>query len=181
MLIVGLFTSLDFQAARITMIASVVAILAAIIIARAIQQSGRQQIVKQLMEGKAATYRQLIDQWHDLLRSGGGAEDRGRAQLPEELRSLERSLAVFGAGRVLKAYVALRDLERERGLQSPEVRSQLAKVLLEIRKDLGSDTVGLTAEDLRHLLFADAEAMSIPANASDYQGRRLPVSLRSDA
>ena len=179
--IAGLLTGMDFQVGRITAIASVVVLLASVIIARAIRRSGRQEIATELVEGKAATYRQLIDLWCGLLRNGRGAEDRSRAQCCEELRGLEQSLALYGCARVLKAYAALRALEREGSSQSPDVRLQFTKTLLEIRKDFGSDTVGLTAGDLRELLFADVETVSTPANASDYPGRRLPVSLRSDS
>lgn len=178
--IMGLFTSLDFQVARITAIASVVALLVALIIAHAIRRSAGPRIANQVMEGKAATYRRLIDLWLGLIQDGRGAEGRSRSRSPEELRDLERSLALYGSAKVLKAHVVLRALEREGRMQSTEVKSELVKALLEIRADLGSETVGLTLEDLHRLLFADAETVSTPGNASDYQGRRLPMSLRSD-
>lgn len=179
--VAGLFTSLDFQVARITAIASTVVLLASIIIARAVRQVGGRINANQLLEGKFAAYRQLVDLWNELLRNERETGDRSRAQLLEELVTLEASLAVYGGVRVLKAHLALRASQRGRGRQGPELRSQLAKVFWEIRKDLGADTIGLTAEDLQQLLFADAEPVSAPAIPSDGQGRRLPVSLRSDS
>ncbi len=179
--IVGLFAGVESQIGRIVAIASAVFLLASIIIARAIWHVGGRMNANQLLEGKVATYRQLVDLWNGLVRNERETGDRSRAQSLEELGNLEASLAVYGGARVLKAHLALRASERGRGRQSPEVRSQLAKLLWEIRKDLGSATVGLTAEDLQQLLFADAEPVSTSADTSTCQGRRLPVSLRSDS
>ena len=163
----GTFHGPGFPGCQDRAIASAVVLLASIIIARAIWQVGGRMNANQLLEGKVATYRQLVDLWNGLVRNERETGDRGRAQSLEELGTLEASLAVYGGTRVLKAHLALRASERGRGRQSPEVRLQLAKLLWEIRKDLGSETVGLTAEDLQQLLFADAETVSIPANTSD--------------
>ena len=179
MFIVGLFASLDFQVARITAIASVVALLASLIIVRGIRGAGRQNKANPLFEEKAKTYRLLIDLWYGLLRQGRGSEDGSRTQSSEELRSLERLLALYGSPSVIKAHTALRELERGSGVQSPDVRLQFAKALLEIRKDLGSETVGLTPEGLQQLLFADPEKVSASASTNAYQDRQLHVSLTS--
>jgi len=177
--IVGLFTSMDFQVARITAIASVVALLASLIIARGIRQAGRQNKATPLFEEKAKTYRLLIDLWYGLLRQGRGADDRSRTQSSDELRGLERLLALYASANVIKAHIALRALERDCGAQSPDVRLQFAKALLEIRKDLGSETAGLTPEDLQQLLFADSDKVAASANTNAYQDRQLHVALMS--
>jgi hypothetical protein len=179
MIIGGLFASLDSQVARITAIVSVVALLASVIIARGIRATGEQNEADRLFEEKAKTYRLLIDSWYVLLRQGGGADDRSRAQASEELRSLERLLALYGSASAIKAHTALRTLARDRGAQSPEARSQFARVLLEIRKDLGSGTVGLTAEDLQQLLFDDSDKVSASASASAFQDGQFRLTLTS--
>ena len=179
MFVVGLFASLDFQSARITAIASLVALLAANMVARAIRKAGRQNRATLPVEEKAKTYRLLVDLWQGLLRQGRGVDDRSRAQSSEELRSLERMLALYGSARVIKAHITLRALERDSGAHSPDVRLQFAKAIVEIRKDLGSETVGLTPEDLQQLLFGDSDKGSVPANSNAYQDRQLHALLPS--
>ena len=92
---------------------------------------------------------------------------------------MERLLALYGSARVIKAYIALRALERDGGPQSPDVELQFAKALLETRKDLGSETVGLKPEDLRQLLFGDSDQGSVAANSNAYQDRQLHAALAS--
>jgi hypothetical protein len=55
------------------------------------------------------------------------------------------------------------------------VRPQFA-TLPEMRQDLGAETTGLTAEELLHLLFAEADQASTPAPAyRDAQPRVSPA------
>ena len=177
--IAGVFTSLDFQVARITAIASAVALLASIIIARSIRASGKQNQATLPIEERANNYRLMADLWCGLLRQGLGAGDRTGTQSSEDLRTLERSLALHGSPSVIKAHITLRALERDCGTHSPDVRLQFAKLLVEMRKDLGSQTVGLTPDDLQQLLFADSDKGGSSANTNAYQDRQLHVALTS--
>src|SRR5438093_1573013 len=152
----GLFGSMDFPVAAVTVIASVVALLAALIIASSIRQVGKQNAAHQLHTEKAATYQLFIDLWEDLLRHGRDAEERNPDTLSEELLALDRRLMLYGSAGVVKAHAGLRALERDSGAHNPRVRSQVATVLMEIRQDLGLETQGLTAEELLPLLLADA-------------------------
>lgn len=174
-----LFGSMDFQVAAVTAIASVVALLAALIIASSIRQAGKQNTAHQLHTEKAATYQRFIDLWEDLLRHGRDAEDHSPDTVSEEFLALDRRLMLYGSAGVVKAYAALRALERESGAHHPHVRSQFATLLMEIRQDLGAETAGLTAAELLPLLFANADQASAPANASSYQDRTPRVSLTS--
>ena len=94
-----LFGSMDFQVAAVTAIASVVALLAALIIASSIRQAGKQNTAHQLHTEKAATYQLFIDLWEDLLRHGRDAEERSPDTLSEELLALDRRLLLYGSPR----------------------------------------------------------------------------------
>lgn len=178
---VELFGSMDFQVAAVTAIASVVALLAALIIASSIRQAAKQNTANQLHTEKAATYQLFIDLWEDLLRHGRDSEDRSPNTLSEELLALDRRLMLYGSSGVVKAHAALRALERESGAQNPRVRSQFTKVLIETRQDLGLETQGLTAEEFLPLLGADSAKTSVPTNAGSYQNLTPRVSLASDS
>jgi|GEM_PF-2009361 len=175
--IVERLRSMDFQVAAVTTSASVVILLAALIIAKSIRQASQQHQAPQLRAEQAATYQRCTDLWGHLLRHGHGAEARSPHGLSDELLDLERLLLLYGSPGVLKAYAALRALERESGAHHPHVRAQFATLLLEMRQDLGSETTGLTAAALLPLLFAEAAQASTPVPAPAYQDLQPRVSL----
>ena len=124
-------------------------------------------MVNQLQQEKAATYKLFVDLWVAL-------EGRSAPELSEVLHGLDHLLALFGGSNVIKAHNALRVSARESGTQNPDVRSQFGKALMEIRKDLGSDTRGLAAEDLRQLLCPNSERFNFSEESKDPQpGRAL--------
>jgi hypothetical protein len=177
--IIDLFQRMDFQVAMVTAIASVVALFAARIIASSLHQVSTQHKLDQLHAEKAATYLRFLDLWTSLLQHGRDSGDHSSDTRSEELLALERLLMLYGSSSVVKAYVALRTLERDSGFLHPQVRLQVAKVLLEIRQDLGMGTRRLTVEELLSLLRADAAKTSAPVNVSAYHDLTPRVSLVS--
>lgn len=175
------FASMDFQFATVTVIASVFALLVAMVIASSIREASRQNKANQLHAQKATSYQLFIEQWGSLLRHERGSEDRSPNKLSEDLKTLNHLLILYGSSGVVKAHASLRALERESGAQSPNVRSQFAKALMEIRKDLGSETQGLTVDELQQLLFANSERVSASAKTNDYQDLQPRVSLESNS
>lgn len=170
-LVVGLFASLESQAARITACASTVALLAAIIIASSIRQAGRQIRANRLSAEKGATYRLFIELWENLLNQGKESADRGSTELSKELRTLDLLLSLYGSPAVIKGHTTLRMLEQERGARNEDLRAPFARALVEIRKDLGSDTHGLAAEELRQLLLPASDKANISTGLKDTQLR----------
>jgi hypothetical protein len=180
-LIAERFARMDFQVATVTAIASVVALLAAVIVASSIRLASRENRANQLRAEKAATYQLFIDLWGDIVRQGRGTEDRSLNKLSEELQTLDRLLILYGSPVVVKAHAALQALRRGSGAQNPTVRSQLAKALMEIRKDLGSVTQGLTAQELEQLLLANFDKVSASAKADSHQDYQPRVSIASNS
>lgn len=173
--IVSLFGSLDVQVARVTSIASAVALLAALIIASNIRQLGRQNKVNQLQPEKAATYKLFLDLWVALLQQRSSLEDRSAPELSEALDHLDHLLALFGGSYVIKAHTALRTSVREDTTQQSEIRSQFINAVIAVRKDLGSDTPGPTAEDLQQLLCPTSERFNSSEASADPQPDRAPA------
>jgi type II secretory pathway component PulJ len=152
--IVSLFASLDAQVARVTAIASAVALLAAMLLASAIREATQKSKANQIREQKGAAYQLFIDCWED------------QANAPGKLQSLDRQLALYGGGAVIKSHVALRAIAREKGPRHPEAAAQFGKALLEIRKDLGADVKagGVTALELQQLV------LTTPASSLSHAG-----------
>lgn len=159
----ALFLGMDTQIATVTGVASVVVLLAALLVASSIRQAIKQNRTNQFHADKATTYKLFINTWSSLLRERAGRVSHGAAPLPEALQTLHLSLALYGSPAVIKAHTALRVLLKESGTLNPELlKPQFAKALLEVRKDLGSDTRGLATEALQDLLLSDAERPILP-------------------
>lgn len=173
--IVSLCVGMESQLRRVTAIASGVALLAAMIIASSIREASKQSQANQLHAQKATTYELLIEQW-EKLRQRCASEDRRPSQLPEELHALDRVLALYDRLNVIRAHTALRVSARTR---NPDVRWQFGKALMEIRKDLGSDTRDLAPEDFQRLLFPNAQRFDFSEESKDPQPGRAPGATAS--
>jgi hypothetical protein len=169
------------QVVAVTATASTVMLLAALIIASSIRQATTQNKANQLYAEKVMTYQRFMDVWEDLFRHGHHAVDRNPQELSEELLMLDRHLILYGAPGIVKAYAVLRVLERDNGAQHADVRSQFVKVLVEIRRDLGSGTHTLTVGELQQLCFANSDGVSASTTASAYQDLQPRVSLASNS
>jgi hypothetical protein len=179
--IVERLRSMDFQVAAVTTSASIVILLAAMIIARSIRQTGKQPTGHPLHAAKTLTYQLFVDLWGDFLRYGRTTEARSPETLSKELLALDRQLMLYGSAGVVNVYAALRALERHSGIQHPQVRSQIARVIMEIRQDLGVETQGLALAELLPLLLADADQANTPATAPAYQDLQPRVSLAASS
>jgi len=155
--IVSLFAGLDTQVARVTAIASVVVLLASMIITAGIREAGRRSTAAQHREQKAATYQFFVDCWED------------PTSAREKLQALDRLLALYGGAAVIKAHVALRTIAREKGSWHPDAASQFGKALFEIRKDLGEDGQGITAGELQELVLPVSDSVGSAARLGDPQ------------
>ena len=163
----------------ITAITSIVALLVSLIIAGSIRRTSQQNKANLLHAENVATYQLFADMWASLLQYGRGPEEGNSSKLSTELQALDCFLTLYGSPGVIKAHAVLRALARASGAQNPQVRSQFAKALLEIRKDLGSKMQSLTAEELEQFIFAEAGKVSASSKASAYRGRQARVYLAS--
>ncbi len=150
----------------------------ALIIANKIRDASRQQKMSLFRGERAAAYQVLIQLWQErLLQSPGLESDSNNSS--EELRALDRLLLVYGNPDVIQAHAVLRALEKKVELQAPKFRSQLIQVLIEIRKDIGSDIRSLKLDELEQLLFVDSPELNITTKANIYGDLQPRVSLIS--
>jgi hypothetical protein len=165
--IVDVFSVLDRDVANLTALSSVVALGAAWIIARGgLGPSERRRKESALREEKTATYQLFVDFWESLLRRGRTRSEQLPVDLGGKLHVLERYLALYGGARVIRAHTSLRELERDKGTQHPDVRARLCDALVAIRKDLGADIPLNAADELERLVLPIAQAVERPASES---------------
>jgi hypothetical protein len=134
--------------------------------ARAVGRAGERRTAELLRAERAATYQLFADVWAAVAEG---------AELAAERRTLDRLMALYAGPGALQAHLTLRALERGRGPADPALRTQLARALVAIRRDLGLETRGVSAEDLA-ALFAPA-APAAPGAAAAPQSARPRVSL----
>lgn len=147
--VLDLFGTLEPQVATITAIASVVALLCAAHIAGGFKWTGRKKAEIQVRADKANLYERIVLIWGEKLSHRTTVMDQATG---DELHKLERLLTLRGSSKVIKTYVDLQVLEKNAGLQSPEIPSQVVKVLLEMRKDLGQGVQNLNERDFVNVL-----------------------------
>ena len=127
-------------------------LVAAVVLARAARQGQLRRAAEALRPERTATYQLFTDLWANAIERGGPPAGPESDEQAAERRALDRLLALYASPQVLKAHTALRALERERGAGDPALRPELGRALLAIRRDLGLETAGLSAEDLQRLI-----------------------------
>ena len=176
--VVDLFGVLEPQAAVITIIASVIALLCVTIITWGFVRIGQKETKVHMHLEKAQLYERVLLLWGVKLNSKSTAVDQ---PVEDELQQLAQLLTLHGGPKVIKAYVELHTLGSAVGLHSPDVPSQFAKVLMEMRKDLGLSTLNLQAEDFLPLLVTHVNVVSDPRKAQQRQDLEPRVSLATSA
>jgi len=145
--VADLYAKLDVQSGPIVGFASLVLLLSALAFASGMRDARRRTIEKPLVRDKAALYERIIHEWLDAHGRVPEGLDFG-----DQILDLEKSLALRAGPAVLNAYAVLRKIHESSGFTSPELRPQLAKVLFEMRKDLGLTLKGLEEKEMP-LLF----------------------------
>ena len=151
----SLFATLDAQVAKVTAIGSAVVIAAAAIIASAVRKGSAKSQTARVQEQKLGAYQFFVECW----------QDEGVAL--HKLFALDRLLALYGGAGVIKAHAALRAIAREKGAAHPDATSQLGKLLLEIRKELGTGAQGITALELQQLVISAPAASAAHAGSGN--------------
>lgn len=160
--VLDLFGTLEPQVATITAIASVVALLCATIIAGGFKWTGRKEAEAQVRAEKANLYEGIVLIWGEKLSNRMKAMDQATEH---ELQKLERLLTLRGSSKVIKTYIELQVLEKNVGLQSAEIPTQIANLLLEMRKDLGQAVLNLSESDLVNVLNVEVLRGSSPSTS----------------
>jgi hypothetical protein len=151
----SVFAALDAQVARVTAIGTTAVLAAAAIVAAAVRKGGEKGRGAPVQEQKVGVYRFFAECWQD------------PATAPLKFQALDRLLALHGAAAVIRAHTALRNMARQHGARHPDTLSQLGRVLLEMRKDLGTSAQGITALELQQLVIADPTALAAHAGSGN--------------
>jgi hypothetical protein len=178
---VGLPKGMNSQLVWITLIASASVLLSAMTIANSLRALRRQSSINQTREDRAAAYHVFSKVWSELLQQTSKSEIMSPEKRFEAMLTLNCLLVLYGSPGVVNAHLALQAMERELGAQDSMMRTQFAETLLVIRNDLGSESTGLTVEQLDQLFFADANKVRSRSKANSYQDFPPRVSLASNS
>lgn len=167
-----LYMALDPQTAKLTTFISIIVLLCTLAIAHGIRIAAMRRMRQQLGMEIAAAYQYFMDYWGEMLNQKIPVN-----KSPEMLQTLGRFMALYGNSEVLKAHMALQTMMQEGGAQAADMRAQFGKALFAMRKDLGADTAGITAQQLQRLVLQEQDgkgpatvapqSQSAPGAASD--------------
>lgn len=177
----GMVPQISFQEIPLTNIISFVTLLAVSIIAIRVRRISKQTSANHLSVEKGVTYQFLIELWKGKINEEPMAGEQSATAINSELEALDHMLALYGSSGVIKAHIMLRSMEQINGAKSREVKSQFAKTIIEIRKDLGSEARELVAEDLTQLLFDNSQKPDTSVRMNAYDNLKPRVSLVSNS
>lgn len=169
--LLDLFATLESQVATITAVLSIVALLCASIMAGGQKWRGRNEKELQLRAEKADVYEKILLCWGEVLSARPTSVE---PSLLNDLHKLERVLTLRGSARVLKLYGDIQACINISRSPAPELPSLIAKLALEMRRDLGQSTISVGEQELLTVMnLVPPQARS----AAPVQTPLSPVSL----
>lgn len=147
--LLDLFGTFEPQVVTITVIASAVALLCAAIVAGGFKWMGRNKKEVQIRAEKADLYEKILLCWGEVLSARPNSVE---PSLLNDLHKLERVLTLRGSPRVLKLYGDIQNCVNGARPQSSDLPSLIAKLALEMRRDLGQSTISVGEPELLTVL-----------------------------
>ena len=141
-----LYMSMDPQVARVTTIASIVAIFCALMIASGLKSNNPNSLPAE----KVTLYQQLLVHWSEFLKNASVGEVR---VADGELVSLEQRLALHGNPKVIAAHINLCKSTEQEGKLGDKSRDMLKKLHIEMRADIGRTEMNLNKNGPLDLLL----------------------------
>jgi hypothetical protein len=140
--VTGVFATLDPQIEVVLAVASIVALLCAVIISEGLKARGRNDPYSIVAGEPAKTYERLLLLCCERLREQG---HDARQVTEAEMSKAEQLLALHGSAKAASAYLEVRRVLNEG--KTGEGSAALSKLLAQMRKDLGRDLMA-NADDI---------------------------------
>jgi len=150
--ILGLYSGLDPQLEAVLTIATLVILLAAAIIANGIRAAKIYGNDNRTAKEKCKVYDQLIRVWTQALRETGKNRDTDSFYSREEANKINRDMLLLASNSVLNQFISFKSLEQEAGYEDPKVQAEIARMVLEFRRDLGRKNWNLKEKDLLDMI-----------------------------
>lgn len=147
--IVNSLSPLEPQVKTITAIASVVALLCALIVASGLKARGQGENNSRVVKN-AHIYERFLSLWHNSL-------NRQEWEINSETTNLEQLLALYGSPRVITAYVNLKRRIKQEGESGDDILTLFNRLIMEMRLDLGQTELNLKENDALDLLLSHYE------------------------
>ncbi len=148
--IASVFATLEPQVETLAAIASVVAVLCAVIVAEGLKARSQKDQYSIATAEKAKLYERLLFLCCEQLKRKGNGDEWAA---DTELVKIEQLLALHGSAKVIAAYNNLRRLSKQDGPPGDTEPVLLSKLLMEMRGDLGRTEFMRKENDLLDLLL----------------------------
>ena len=148
--IVSVFNTLEPQFETLATIASIVAVLCAVIIAEGLKARSQNEYLAIVSVEKAKIYEALLS----FLIAHLKMQEKGDVlAVDAELVKFEQLLALHGSAKLITAYINLRRFLTNEKIPGNEASELFKKLLVEMRADLGRTEFNLNKKDLLNLLL----------------------------
>jgi len=161
----GVFAPLDFQVGIVASAAALVVLLSAAMIASAIKRATRAEPTHPMSGERAVLYDRILKGASSVLQAEDGhLADETLRNFKEELSTLETGLVLIASPEVIRAYLALRGVKGGRPQRNGELRTQLGRLIVAMRRDVMATGPDLNENELLSVLLSEAQP---PANVAD--------------
>jgi hypothetical protein len=161
---------LDSQTGIVLGVSAIVAFLCSALIGGAIRSAKRREVESHLHNERVALYHAIIESLVVLVSETSACSLNGRA----ELLLLENALFLRGSVTVNNEYRVLLRLLSDPGVDEKDLRTQISRFLVALRRDCGQSASGLAGQDWSELLLfparqvaSERSAGSAPAQFTD--------------
>jgi len=141
-----------------------VVLLSAALIASAIKRAKRAETTHPMSGERAALYDRILRTWSILLAEDCHPADEALRSLKAELSALETGVVLIAPPEVIRAYLALRGVKGGRPQRNGELRTQLGRLIVAMRRDVMASAPDLDENELLSVLLSEAQP---PANLAD--------------
>jgi hypothetical protein len=131
---------------ELTLLACATALVAAAMVSRGLTRASRWAHSSAHRAERVATYHVFLELWEDAFRSAASDAQRSHTQ-EDEMKALDRLVLLYGSAGVVHAQAQLRASMRIGGAGACS-RAQFITALTDIRRELGSEIVGVQAGDV---------------------------------
>jgi hypothetical protein len=160
----GLLSGLEGRQVPVGYIVSLSVVFGALIITAGLRSALKRREDPGRYARKADVYGHMLEAWTEGVRLNGGKSNAGSDGKEGSQHALNGDAILLVGNNVLKEYIVLQKLVRKYGIHDRKVRSQFKRMLLEMRRDLGENTWGLSRNALLHLLPGYVEARESAMN-----------------
>ena len=169
--VINVFGDLDAYVASVIYAAIIAMLFSAVMISLIVRLGQKRTSTERMQMEKATVYQRFLAAWYNVLNQADTASAQSKLRMVNDLQAAEQQCLLWGSSNVIRHYTTYQAHGTSHDLRDPAIQPLIAKVLQEMRKDLGHSNVGIQTGDLFNLFVDTARHDEHNVSTAD-QGTR---------